>query len=113
MCAQEIVVGFRKPNGQLSTMQSFRTVEIPRLVRGKPGSWDPSICLEWGERFFAFLENTVRPGSGREVWRVTLEPKVGVGAALLSDVEVGDVENGEARVGFLPRWYWDDIIRSS
>jgi len=109
MCAQEIVVGFRKPNGQLTTVQSFRTVEIPRLVRGKPGTWDPSICLEWGDRFLTFLQNTVQPSSGREVWRVTFEPKVGVAAAMLTDVEVDGVVNGEERVGFLPRWYWDEV----
>lgn len=105
----EIVVGFRKPNGQLTTVQSFQTVEIPRLVRGKPGTWDPSICLEWGDRFLTFLQNTVQSSSGREVWRVTFEPKVGVAAAMLTDVEIDGVVNGEERVGFLPRWYWDEV----
>ncbi|KAL4062868.1 RAI1 like PD-XK nuclease-domain-containing protein [Scleroderma yunnanense] len=99
----EIVVGFRKPSGHLTAVQSFRTVEIPRLVRGKPDTWDPSICLEWGDAFLAFLQTTVQPGTGREVWRVSFEPRVGVRA------EVVDVAEGEDRVGILPRWYWDGL----
>uniref|UniRef100_A0A0W0FGQ7 Decapping nuclease n=1 Tax=Moniliophthora roreri TaxID=221103 RepID=A0A0W0FGQ7_MONRR len=38
----EIVVGFRTPRGQLTSTKSYKTMEIPRMVRGKPGGWDPS-----------------------------------------------------------------------
>ncbi|KAF9238550.1 RAI1-domain-containing protein [Melanogaster broomeanus] len=105
----EIVVGFRKPSGQLTTTQSFQTVQIPRNVRGKPGAWDPLICLDWGDRFFSFLHNTVRTNTGKDVWRVTFTPKVGITATMLDEAGVEEVVGGDDRVGFLPRWYWDEI----
>ena len=36
-------------------------------------------------------------------------PKTGVSAVLCDDVDVSDVEGGEDRVGFLPRWYWEQV----
>ncbi|KAG9316119.1 RAI1 like PD-XK nuclease-domain-containing protein, partial [Chiua virens] len=105
----EIVVGFRKPSGQLVTTRSFRTVEIPRLVRGKPGGWDPLICLAWGDEFMSFLHNILPVDTGKDVWRVTFTPKVGVTAIMLDASGVEDVMGGDDRVGFLPRWYWDEL----
>jgi len=106
---QEIFVGFRKPSGYLTTTQVFQTVQIPRLVRGKPGAWDPNICLAWGDLFLSFLKNTIRGGSRGNVWRIKFTPKTGVSAVLLDDADVRDVEGGEDRVGFLPRWYWEEM----
>ncbi|KAI6025077.1 RAI1-domain-containing protein [Pisolithus microcarpus] len=106
----EIIVGFRTPSGRLTALQSFRTMEIPRLVRGKPGAWDPSICLEWGDRFLAFLQSTVQSSSGREVWRVSFKPRLGITVMMLDEAEVAEVVNGEERVGFLPRWYWEESM---
>ncbi|THU84181.1 RAI1-domain-containing protein [Dendrothele bispora CBS 962.96] len=105
----EIVVGFRTPSGQLTTMQSFKTIEIPRMVRGKPGAWDPSVCLDWGFRFLTFLRDTVRASDADSIWRVSFVPKKGVHVMKLDSAEVAVVENGEERVGLLPRWYWDKI----
>ncbi|KAF8839526.1 RAI1-domain-containing protein [Paxillus ammoniavirescens] len=105
----EIVVGFRKPSGQLTTTQSFQTVQIPRHVRGKPGAWDPLICLDWGDRFLSFLFNTVQTKTGKDVWRVTFTPKVGITATMLDGAGMEEVVGGEDRIGFLPRWYWDEV----
>lgn len=105
----EVFVGFRKPSGYLTTTQVFQTVQIPRLVRGKPGAWDPNVCLAWGDQFLSFLKNTVRGGSKDDVWRVKFVPNTGVSAVLLDDVDVRDVKGGEDRVGLLPRWYWEEL----
>lgn len=107
--SQEIFVGFRKPSGYLTTTQVFQTVQIPRLVRGKPGAWDPNVCLAWGDRFLSFLRNTIKGSSRSNVWRIKFTSKTGVSATLLDDVGVRDVEGGEDRVGFLPRWYWEEM----
>ncbi|KAF7336767.1 RAI1 domain-containing protein [Mycena venus] len=40
----EIFVGFRTPSGEITTTQTFRTVEIPRLVRGKAHGWEPGMA---------------------------------------------------------------------
>ncbi|OAX41436.1 RAI1-domain-containing protein [Rhizopogon vinicolor AM-OR11-026] len=105
----EIFVGFRKPSGYLTTTQGFQTVQIPRLVRGKPGAWDPNVCLAWGDQFLSFIKNTISGGSKDNVWRIKFTPKIGVSAILLDDADVKDVEGGEDRVGLFPQWYWNEL----
>jgi RAT1-interacting protein len=126
---QEIFVGFRTPSGILTTTQSFKTIEIPRLIRGKRDAWDPTICLSWGAQFFTFLKSIVKTtsdgGAGddhddagkndddgvdddnAQVWRVSFQPHVGISAIALQKSEVADIRAGEDRVGFLPRWYYE------
>lgn len=123
MHAQEIVVGFRTPSGRLTAIQSFKTIQLPRMVRDKPGAWDPCICLDWGHQFLAYLKSvimspdatprqdvnnltmTAKPG----VWRVKFTPRSGIHLSVLDEEGVRDVEAGEDRIGFLPRWYFDSV----
>lgn len=91
------------------TTQSFRTIDIPRSVRGKPGMWDPLICLDWGNEFLSFLQDTLPANTGQDVWRVVFTPKVGISVVALDAPGVEDVVGGDDRVGFLPRWYWDEL----
>lgn len=103
------MVGFRTRSGQVQTVQPFKTIQIPRLVRGKPGAWDPLVCLHWGDQFLSFLKDTLQHGTTEpnRVWRVKFAPQVGVSMWLIDREDLNDVEGGEDRVGFLPRWYWD------
>ncbi|ESK95351.1 protein rai1 [Moniliophthora roreri MCA 2997] len=98
----EIVVGFRTPRGQLISTKSYKTIEIPRMVRGKPGGWDPSVCLDWGYRFLRKLKETCEPGG---VWRVKFVPGDGAWITQLDRGGEAEVINGEDRYGFLPRSY--------
>ena len=109
-------MGFRTPAGRITTTQSFKTIQIPRLVRGKPNAWDPQICLRWGEEFLASLrarmseqassaQTAPTPTSSPCVWRVTLTPGLGVSIYPLDDEGIKEVQGGENRVGFLPPWY--------
>ena len=112
MISKEIVAGFRTPAGRITTTQSFKTIQIPRLVRGKPDAWDPQICLAWGNQFLTWLRESIRdaePGIEPSVWRVKLTPHSGVTLTRLNSTDVRDVEGGEDRAGFLPRWYWDEV----
>lgn len=91
------------------------------MVRGKPGSWDPSICLGWGERFLAFVKEAVQ-GDVRSVpdeeekspvvWRVDFKPGMGITISQLSPEAVGEVQAGSDRYGFLPRWYWEEKLHN-
>ena len=116
---QEIVVGFRTPAGRLTTTQVFKTIEIPRMVRRKPGAWDPQICLSWGQSFLSTLKSKIanetsdKSNSTPRVWRVTLKPKEGVAITLLDAEGIKEVEGGEDRIGFLPRWYYDLVSSSN
>lgn len=104
------MVGFRTRAGVLTTTQSFKTIQIPRLVRGKPGGWDPLLCLDWGHRFLGFLKGTICGGSADAVWRVTFVPGSGISVVELDSSGIREVVNDEDRVGFLPSWYWDELV---
>ncbi|GAA5867011.1 hypothetical protein JCM3774_003755 [Rhodotorula dairenensis] len=54
-----VTVGFRTRQGHLAGLQSFHTLEIPRLVRGKPHAWDPAACLASAESAIAFIRQTL------------------------------------------------------
>ncbi|KNZ73904.1 Protein RAI1 [Termitomyces sp. J132] len=107
----EIVVGFRTPSGVLTTTQSFKTVQLPRMIRGKPDAWDPLICLAWGDRVISFLKDVVRGTADEEssIWRVKFTPQKGVTVTMLDKINAEDVRGGEDRVGFLPTWYWREL----
>ncbi|CAG8575126.1 9954_t:CDS:2 [Ambispora leptoticha] len=55
----KIVFGFRNETGILQSIREFKTLEIPRIVRGKPGMWDPSICLNFANQFLEWLRKVV------------------------------------------------------
>ncbi|KAI0091163.1 RAI1 like PD-XK nuclease-domain-containing protein [Irpex rosettiformis] len=109
----EIVVGFRTPQGRVVSTQTFKTMELPRLVRGKPHGWDPHLCMHWGDIFLNFLLQQIPSGKKadktHEVWRAKFIPGTGVTMKLLDEAEVQEVRAGEDRVGFLPRWYFHTI----
>ncbi|KIJ33157.1 hypothetical protein M422DRAFT_213508 [Sphaerobolus stellatus SS14] len=121
----EILVGFRSPSGYIQTIQSFRTMDLPRMVRGKPGAWDPAVCLSWCDQAFDFIKRHIQDVAGTSnkdngeakqpgeesgmVSRATFKPGVGLSVRLLDNIEVEDVMGGEDRVGFLPRWYWEHV----
>jgi RAT1-interacting protein len=107
------VVGFRTSGGVVTTVQSFKTAQIPRLVRGKPGAWDPFVCLDWGDRFLTFLRSSICGGDTSSVWRVKFLPGSGIKVEELGPSGLEEVVNGEDRVGFLPSWYWEEIMRES
>lgn len=159
-------MGFRTTAGVLSKLESFQTMAIPRMVRGKEGAWDPQVCLAWGDQFLSWVRAVISTSSSatflkpastsqgdrsaqestttttdtaeethgdsskeddqgaeaeedseRSVWRVTFTPLQGVHISKLNTEAARDVasdspkegEKGEKRVGFLPRWYWDEV----
>ncbi|KAG6857398.1 hypothetical protein H0H87_004760 [Tephrocybe sp. NHM501043] len=104
------VVGFRTPSGVVTTIQSFKTIQLPRLVRGKPDAWDPLICLAWGDKVITSLKDIVRNEVSQDasVWRVKFTPRKGIAITMLDPIDVKDVRGGEDRVGFLPTWYWQE-----
>ncbi|BGP25699.1 decapping endonuclease targeting mRNA [Rhodotorula toruloides] len=121
-----ITVGFRTRAGHLTGLQSFNTLDIPRLVRGKPHAWDPQACLASARSLLAFIHSTisahpstlaVSSSSSSEdhpVFRISFDPSSSGGPHLsireLSKEEVdGEVLAAKRdlgnRVGFLSeRW---------
>jgi RAT1-interacting protein len=50
----KIVVGFRENTGVVQQIQAIETLSIPRMVRAQ-GHWDPSVCLNFGQRALEWL----------------------------------------------------------
>jgi RAT1-interacting protein len=108
----EIIVGFRNPRGILQTTQSFKTLELPRMVRGKPNAWDPNLCLAWGNTFLEQVRRWMEEARNEDsqyayVGRLKFTPGDGITFWILDREGVEEVEEGEDRVGFLPTWYME------
>ena len=119
----EILVGFRSPRGVLQHTQTFRTLELPRLVRGKPDAWDPNVCLHWGSDLLANVRAWMADTDAdtdadadlapAQVGRLVFTPGVGVAFSRLEDAQVLEVVAGEDRVGFLPTWYYTECVNAA
>ncbi|KAK4054989.1 decapping endonuclease targeting mRNA [Microbotryomycetes sp. JL221] len=55
----KVIVGFRDRQGLLQTVQDFNTLDLPRLVRGKPHAWDKRVLLSSATDILTFLTNTL------------------------------------------------------
>lgn len=112
---KEIVVGFRTPRGEITSVQKFETMQIPRMVRGKADGWEPGLCLSWGDALLCRLRTEASVGGDpATVWRADFSPGRGVSIRRLNDgQELEAVVNGEDRVGFLPRWFWEEHCKES
>ncbi|KAF8313663.1 RAI1-domain-containing protein [Clavulina sp. PMI_390] len=112
----EVLVGFRGRTGELKTIQSFQTLDIPRMARenrAKRGDmaeiWDAGYALEFAERFLSFLgqEMSRSQANPSDVWRLKMTPQRGIEVRKLTTAEeLHEVHGGEDRVGFVERdWF--------
>ncbi|GAA6015653.1 hypothetical protein JCM11491_007185 [Sporobolomyces phaffii] len=128
-----ITVGFRTRQGELTALQTFKTLEIPRFIRGKPHSWEPIACLASARGLVSFLHQSLSgyvashavpdaKGLRRDppVFRISFSPKVGpngeppgVAIRVLERLEIDrDVIGGkkrEEREGFLLKRWVDGV----
>jgi RAT1-interacting protein len=109
---QEIVVGFRDREGHLTSTETLKTADIPRMVRTSSGQWNPQTCQDWALRALLHMTDVLSQkaygGSPADVWRATFDPKAGLNLRKLEPREVEiSVRCGEDRIGFLPRDYWE------
>lgn len=63
-----IVVGFRTPNGRLTSLQTFETQKIPGQVRRNGNSWNGNVCISVTASFLEFLKQEIKGKDG--VWRI-------------------------------------------
>ncbi|KAF8606578.1 RAI1-domain-containing protein [Ceratobasidium sp. AG-I] len=84
----EVVVGFRNHQGRLTTLQTFQTLALPRMVRGKPGAWDPNICLAFAGKLLQFIRSTLEEDSQNK--------KPAVGAGDTEPAHAGDTAKADA-----------------
>ncbi|KAF9068988.1 hypothetical protein BDP27DRAFT_1326246, partial [Rhodocollybia butyracea] len=117
----KIIVGFRSPNGHLTTTQTFQTMYIPRLLREKAkyeskwaecetlqNAWNPSLCLDWCHNFLTSLKQTISSTNGRELKSASVdkeESKSKSGSDPSAGANKATEREGAAiwRVTFIPR----------
>ncbi|KAI9010805.1 RAI1 like PD-XK nuclease-domain-containing protein [Phycomyces nitens] len=54
-----VICGFRDEQGLVQDIKEFKTMEIPRIVRNKPGMWEPVVCLRFADEFLEWLQTVV------------------------------------------------------
>ncbi|CAG8485103.1 3384_t:CDS:2 [Paraglomus occultum] len=54
-----IIVGFRDDNGFVKHLKEYKTLEIPRMVRGKRNMWDANVCLNFANNFLSWLRTVI------------------------------------------------------
>ncbi|CAG8584250.1 6308_t:CDS:2 [Funneliformis mosseae] len=50
----------RDDDGNLRAVQELKTLEIPRMVKGKDKMWDATICLNFLNNFFDWLRDVIK-----------------------------------------------------
>ncbi|KAI8851525.1 hypothetical protein BC829DRAFT_386911 [Chytridium lagenaria] len=56
----KVIVGYRDDNGWLKSIETLKTMEMPRMVRGKDHGWDPIICINFANAFLHRLSRTLK-----------------------------------------------------
>ena len=64
-----VVFGFRTPQGQVVKIQKYLTNELPRLAR-KQQLWDPFVCLTFGAKVLAFLKKNIVIDDSQTVYTI-------------------------------------------
>ncbi|CAG8777930.1 19989_t:CDS:2 [Cetraspora pellucida] len=55
----KIIVGFRDNEGCVIKVQEFKTMDIPKIVKGKNGMWNATVCLNFANQFFEWLKTVI------------------------------------------------------
>jgi RAT1-interacting protein len=53
-----VIIGYRTDEGYLDSIETFETLKIPRMVRGK-NLWDFNLCLSVADDFLRFLTRKI------------------------------------------------------
>ncbi|KDQ14966.1 hypothetical protein BOTBODRAFT_131994 [Botryobasidium botryosum FD-172 SS1] len=116
----EILVGYRFRSGIVEYTESFRTLDIPQIVRGKGAhAWDAGVCLNFADAFLNFLDGIIATSTNDPrlpLWRISFLPRKGIMVRRLHNrKEVLDVQGGgdSDRVGILPTWFWNHATGTS
>lgn len=120
-------VGFRSREGELAAIQELKTLDMPRMIRGKPHAWDPSVALNTASSLLYFIyesisgaestrtaERRLREDEAKEVpaqwpvFRISFQP--GRPQASLQVQELPQQTDHGGRVGMLTRSYIENVL---
>ncbi|XP_064651593.1 decapping and exoribonuclease protein-like [Lineus longissimus] len=99
----KIICGFRDDDGIVRELKTYRTMEIPNMVRDKPNMWNAGICFNFLNAFLSFVKKVmVMDNSTRSPYVFRYKPKVS------RDKVVWECHPPDSMYSFLPDWYVQD-----
>ncbi|KAI8512322.1 hypothetical protein Bbelb_089610 [Branchiostoma belcheri] len=90
-----IVCGFRDDSGVVHFLETFKTMEIPNIIKADSHTWNPSVCVNFCDQFLSHVKKVVQEDNCRLVYLFTWRPNCPVTHTVHRDSEYS----------FLPDWY--------
>ena len=91
----KIICGMRDHLGHVDKLQTYNTLDIPRVVRGESNMWESNVCLNFLDKFLDWVKLVVTEDSRDKVYMIEWrEP--------FTCVTVREETSSES---FLPEWF--------
>ncbi|XP_061701814.1 decapping and exoribonuclease protein-like [Syngnathoides biaculeatus] len=90
-----VVAGFRNDDGVVVSVRTYRTAEIPRLVRDEPLPWTPAVCVNFCNEFLSYVKRVVTEDNPHVVYLFSRKSR--------SDLTYS--VHRDSPYSFLPDWY--------
>ncbi|CAH1791571.1 unnamed protein product [Owenia fusiformis] len=93
----KIIAGFRDDDGIVHRIQTYKTEDIPKLVKGERDMWDAATCFNFCDAFLSHIKRVVTIDDPRRVVLFKWAPRYDI-TCMWEDTE---------QYRFLPDWYID------
>lgn len=68
-----IICGFRDDEGQVIDIQTIKTLEIPRQIREKRNTWNPSVCLNFANELLDWIVSSITKDDATVTYSIRFE----------------------------------------
>ncbi|KAJ1951275.1 decapping endonuclease targeting mRNA [Linderina macrospora] len=68
-----VTVGFRGDDGILQSIQDFKTLDMPRVVRNKSRMWDANVCMNFADRLLSAIKRHAAKEGPETQYRITYD----------------------------------------
>ena len=73
----QVIIGYRDDQGYVQTVEHLKTMEIPRMVRGKQGMWEAGVCLNFADALLEWLRTKMTVDDPEVVYTIQYQPETG------------------------------------
>ena len=92
----KVICGFRDHTGCVRKLQTYNTLEIPRIVRHERDMWDASICINFLNKFLTWVKSVAVKDDDKKVYMFSWRTP-------FIQVTVSEMEDESH--AFLPEWF--------
>ncbi|KAI9007370.1 RAI1 like PD-XK nuclease-domain-containing protein [Gaertneriomyces semiglobifer] len=102
----KVIIGYRTDDGHIRSVEHLKTMEIPRMVRGKQANiWDATVCLNFANGFLDWLTRAVTEDDPDVVYTVRFA-KPFQEVQITEKIRVDPVSgSGSSEASFIPVWF--------